>query len=265
MPRSVSSGPATRFRNAITRLPPLSATDGLRAVDTGAPDVALMRHQHEAYVAALQAAGVAVHRLEPLESCPDSHFVEDTALCLPEGAILLRPGAPSRAPEVAAIEPALRAAFENVITLEGDGTIEGGDILFTGREVIVGLSARTTRAGAEAFGQALGRWGHDLRIVQTPPDVLHFKTACSLLDESTILATGSLAETGCFADYRVILTAEGEEAAANVIRVNDTVIMPEGFAHTRARLEDAGYRVAAVPNSECARLDGGMSCLSLRF
>ena len=99
----------------------------------------------------------------------------------------------------------------------------------------------------------------------TPPGVLHFKTDCSLLDGQTILSTQRLAASGCFDGYRVIHTAEGEEACANTIRFNDLVIMPAGFAKTRAVLIDAGFNVQEVGNSECAKLDGGMSCLSLRF
>ena len=257
--------PAFRFRHAITRLPPLSATEGLRAVDRGAPDVALMRAQHAAYVAALEEAGVRVRVLEPLEALPDSHFVEDVALILPEGAVLLRPGAPSRAAEAEHMAPVLAGMRGEVARLEGEGSIEGGDILFTGREVIVGLSARTTRAGAEALGRILKRWGHRLRIAETPGGVLHFKTDCGLLDGHTVLATERLAATGCLSGYRLILTAPGEEAAANVVRINDVVLMAEGFPETAARLEAAGYRLRLLPNSECARLDGGMSCLSLRF
>ena len=108
-------------------------------------------------------------------------------------------------------------------------------------------------------------WGHTVREVHTPPGVLHFKTDCSLLDARTILATPRLAASGCFDDYFVVHTAQGEEAAANAIRFNDVVLMAQGFAATRAAVESAGYTVVEIGNSECAKLDGGMSCLSLRF
>ncbi len=104
-----------------------------------------------------------------------------------------------------------------------------------------------------------------MREVFTPPGVLHFKTDCSLLDAETILATERLDASGCFAGYRVIHTAEGEEACANAIRFNDRVLMPAGFPRTAEKLAAAGYSIAEIGNSECARLDGGMSCLSLRF
>ena len=101
--------------------------------------------------------------------------------------------------------------------------------------------------------------------MQTPPDVLHFKTDCGLVDAQTILSTRRLAATGCFADYKVILTAEGEEAAANAVRFNDVVLMPAGFPRTRDLLDEAGLSVVELPNTEAAKVDGGMSCLSLRY
>ena len=121
---------------------------------------------------------------------------------------------------------------------------------------------------AAAFADRAGlvaRWGYKLREVTVPPGVLHFKPDCSLLDEETILATPRLAASGCFAGYRVIHTAEGEEAAANTIRFNDLVLMPQGFPKTARALAAAGYALREIGNSECAKLDGGMSCLSLRF
>jgi dimethylargininase len=143
--------------------------------------------------------------------------------------------------------------------------VEAGDILWTGREVLVGLSARTDAAGVEELRAILAPWGHALRVVQTPPGVLHFKTDCSLLGPGTVLSTARLAASGCFAGYDVVIVPEGEEAAANLIRVNHLVLMAQGFPRTAAMLRDAGYEVRELPNSECALIDGGMSCLSLRF
>ena len=104
-----------------------------------------------------------------------------------------------------------------------------------------------------------------MREVITPPGVLHFKTDCSLLDPGTVLSTTRLSASGCFSGYKVIDVTEGEEAAANTIRFNDLVLMPAGFPRTRDRLDAAGFTVREIGNSECAKIDGGMSCLSLRF
>jgi dimethylargininase len=254
-----------RFTHAVTRRPGHSVTAGLRAMDTGTPDLAQMLVHHGGYVAALRATGATVVELDPLEAFPDSVFVEDTALCLPEGAVVMRPGAPSRLGEAAQMAPHLAALYAEVVQISGPGFIEGGDILVTEREILVGRSARTNAAGIAELTRLVAPWGHRVREVITPPGVLHFKTDCSLLDAETVLATERLAASGCFDGYRVIHVATGEEAAANTIRFNDLVLMPAGFPRTADRLAAAGYDLRQIGNSECAKLDGGMSCLSLRF
>jgi len=254
-----------RFTHAITRVPGQSIVAGLRAMDIGAPDLALMLRHHADYVAALKSTGASVIELPPLEAFPDAVFVEDTALCLPEGAVIMRPGAKSRLGEAAEMAPHLAALYREVVWITGPGFIEAGDILTTGREILVGRSARTDAAGIAELAAAVTPWGYAVREVLTPPGVLHFKTDCSLLDPETVLATPRLDASGCFAGYRVIHTADGEEAAANAIRFNDLVLMAAGFPRTSERLAAAGYRIQEIGNSECARLDGGMSCLSLRF
>jgi len=257
--------PSWQFRRAITRRPAPSVTSGLRAVDNGAPDFDLMLKHYDEYVGALYEAGAEIIELDPLEDFPDGLFVEDTALCLPEGAVLMRPGAPTRLGEVAEIEPVLEVFFDNIARIDGPGTIEAGDILTTSREVLVGQSQRTSSEGIAELASILGDWGRFLREVSVPEGVLHFKTDCSLLDSTTILSTERLAKSGIFSDYNVIFTAEGEEPAANSIRYNKFVLMPAGFPKTAQRLRGAGYSVKELNNSECAKLDGGMSCLSLRF
>jgi dimethylargininase len=255
-----------QFTHAITRKPAPSILQGLRAVDTGNPDLGLMQAHHHDYIAALRSTGATVVELDPLDGFPDSVFVEDTALCLPAGAIVMRPGAPSRLGEAAEMEPHLRALYTEVRRIEAaDSFIEGGDILVTETEILVGRSARTNGPGIAELTHKVEGWGLSVREVFTPPGVLHFKTDCSLLDAETILSTRRLDDSGCFKGYRVIHTAEGEEAAANTIRFNDLVLMPAGFARTRDLLDRAGYTVREIGNSECAKLDGGMSCLSLRF
>jgi len=254
-----------RFTHAITRTPPVSAVDGLRAEDVGNPDVALMMAHHDAYVHALKQAGLEVRVVDALEDFPDSLFVEDTALCLQEGAIVLRPGAPTRFGESLAMTPHLEEVYTEVRTLEGPGFIEGGDILTTESEILVGKSERTNSLGIEELRRSVADWGYMVREVTTPPGVLHFKSDCSLLDGSTILSTPRLSRSGCFEGYTVIDVGEGEEPAANSIRVNDVVFMPRGFPVTAERVREAGFVVIELDNSECQKIDGGLSCLSVRF
>ncbi len=256
---------STRFTHAITRAPGNSIVSGLRAVDTGAPDLGLMRAHHALYISVLRETGATVIELPALEAYPDSIFVEDTALCLPQGAVVMRPGAASRLGEEAEMAPHLENLYPEVLRVAGPGFIEAGDILTTEREILVGRSARTDAAGIAELTQVVARWGYTVREVMTPPGVLHFKTDCSLLDPETVLATPRLDASGCFAGYNVIHTADGEDAAANAIRFNDFVLMAAEFPRTAERLLAAGYVLRQIGNSECAKLDGGMSCLSLRF
>ena len=254
-----------QFTHAVIRQPSKTIIKGLRAVDIGSPDYAQMMSDHEDYKKALIFAGVEVISLNALDKFPDGQFVEDTALCLPEAVILMRPGAPSRLGEVCEIEPQLRDLFKAVYEIEKPGHIEGGDILVTGKEILVGRSARTNENGVSQLSEIVTPLGYVMREVFTPPEILHFKTDCSLLGPDEILSTKRLQNSGCFDGYKVVNVADGEEASANAIRVNDYVIMPAGFPNTKAALEDHSYKVKAINNSECAKLDGGMSCLSLRL
>ena len=254
-----------QFTHAIVRKPAKSISKGLRAVDLGSPDYDQMIRDHKDYIAALISAGAEVINLNELDKFPDGQFVEDTALCLPNAAILMRPGAPSRLGEVDEIAPKLRDLFKEVYEIKEPGHIEGGDILVTGREILVGRSARTNEQGVSQLSEIVSALGYVIREVFTPPEILHFKTDCSLLGSSEILSTKRLEASGCFKGYNVINVADGEEAAANAVRINDHVVMPAGFPKTKAILENHDYKVKAINNTECAKLDGGMSCLSLRL
>ncbi len=255
----------TEFLMAITRLPSQSAVDGLRVVDRGIPSIDQMLDDHADYCSALAETGANVITLPSLSAFSDGHFVEDTALCLPEGVIFMSPGAPSRFGEVAAMRSDIAHLFSTAHQIIPPAHIEGGDILITGTEILVGTSDRTNAKGIAELTQIVADWGYRVRTVHTPPGVLHLKTDCSLLDDGVVLSTQRLASSGCFSDYDIILTCENEEAAANVVRFNELVIMPAGFSSTRERIEAAGYNIRSINNSECAKIDGGMSCLSLRI
>ncbi len=249
------------FDRALVRLPAESVIHGLR---TGpeSPRYDRVLAEHAAYVAALEAAGVAVETLAPLPDHPDSVFVEDPAFVLSEGAILLRPGAPSRFAEAAALAPVLHRHFGRVAEVD-KGFMDGGDILVLPDEILVGLSARTDRSGAERFCELLRDLGRPGRIVETPAGLLHLKTGCALLDERTVIAAPALAPL--FPAYEVLVPPPDEAAAANLIRVNDRVLMAAAFPNTVAILAERGLSVVRIDVSEIARLDAGLSCMSLRW
>jgi dimethylargininase len=256
--------PVTRFSNAIVRRPSASVVDGLRAVDTGAPDFRGVVAEHEAYVDALQAAGVAVEVLDPLDGFPDALFVEDPALVFGKGAILLRPGAASRLGEAEHLAPVLEKRFPRLIRLE-EGFADGGDVLVMGDRVLIGLSDRTDEAGAHALIGALGELGRRGEVVRTPPGVLHFKSDCAPLDDGTVLSTARLAASGVFAGYDVVTVPEGEEPAANALRVNDLLLVSARWPRTADLLASRGYAVTPLSTTEIARIDAGLSCMSLRW
>lgn len=253
------------FDNAIVRKPARSVVSGLRADDRGNPDFEKLSAEHDAYVVALRAAGVAVQVLEADEHHPDSIFVEDPALVFTEGAILLRPGAASRLGEAEKIRSMLVDNFTRVLAMSSVGYAEGGDILTTAEQVMIGLSSRTDRAGAESVMACLREIGRKGKIVETPPGVLHFKTDCSLLDEETVLTTARLAASGVFSDIGTLVVPEGEEAAANALRVNKVVFIGADFPRTRDLLDKAGYTTVALSTREIGKVDAGLSCMSLRW
>ncbi len=253
------------FDSAIVRTPGRSVVDGIRADAAAVPDYDTILKEHAAYVAALSAAGVSVDILPPLEAFPDSVFVEDPALVFGEGAILLRPGVAARLCEAEHLRQPLARHFDRVLELEGDEYADGGDVLVTPDAVLIGLSKRTTRKGAEALKHKLAQLGRDARIVETPEGVLHFKTASSLLSEDTVMVTRRLADTGAFAGLKILVVPDGEEGAANFLSVNDTVFVGDCYPRTLDALRAAGFAAKALPIGEVRKLDAGLSSMSLRL
>lgn len=255
----------TRFSHAILRAPAQSAVHGLRAVDRGDPDVAALEVEHKAYRETLETLGVTTTLLPALDDFPDSVFVEDPALVFAEGAILLQPGAPTRLGEVDEIAPALTKKFPRVVRIEG-GFSDGGDVLVTPNAVVIGLSERTDLEGAEALKAALVDFGREARIVSPPQGILHFKTACSMVAPHTVLATRQLLSGGdYFSGLNIVEVPEGEEAAANALAINGTVLLAAGFPKTESLLREQGLDVRALQLNEVMKLDAGLSCMSLRW
>ncbi len=233
----------------------------------GAPELELTLRQHEAYCRALERCGLALTRLAPDERHPDSTFVEDTAIITRRGAILTRPGAASREGEVAAIRPALAGFFAEFREITAPGTVDGGDVCEAGDHFFIGVSARTNEAGAKQLAGFLSAAGFtssevDIHGIST---ILHLKSGLTWFGGRRLAAIGALADHPAFKGFDIIPVAAEEEYAANCIRVNDFVLMPEGFPKLQAALKNAGDTVIALAMSEFRKMDGGLSCLSLRF
>jgi dimethylargininase len=249
------------FESALVRAPAPSVVKGLRS-GAAAPTYEGVLAEFEAYAAALARAGLAVETLEPLEDYPDAVFVEDPAFVLPEGAILLKPGTPTRMGETDEIAPALRRRFARVLELD-EGFADGGDILILPGEILIGLSGRTDKLGAKRFCELARDFGRKARIVETPPGVLHLKTACALIDEKTVIATPALA--GMFEGFAMIETPAGEERAANLLRLNDTILVGADYSRTIDLLAGRAPHIVPLPVAEIRKIDAGLSCLSLRW
>lgn len=252
------------FTHAIARRPGASVVKGLRAGGGADPVLNEVLAEHAGYVAALREAGLAVTELEPLEDFPDAIFVEDPALVFTQGAILLRPGAPSREAEGEFLRGELAVRFP-VLLEQTEGYADGGDVLVMPDAAWIGLSARTDRQGAEVLIGLLDQLGIPARVAETPSEVLHLKTASSLVDEETVLATRPLVQSGIFSGYRVIEVPAGDEGGANVLRVRDRLLVGAGYPRLIDLLDGYGAKVVPIPNAAIAMIDAGFTCMSLRW
>ena len=252
------------FTHAILRPPGRSVVAGLRAHDGPGPDYEAVLGEHAAYAQALRDAGLTLDILDPLEDFPDSIFVEDPALVFGEGAILLNPGADTRREEAAHLAPVLERHFPQVIRL-AEGFADGGDVLVTPDRVMIGLSARTDETGARALADALAQLGRTVEIVAPPREALHLKTIATLIDAETILTIPAGEASGLFEGFRTILLDSDEAPAANALRINETLLLSAGFPRIAERLDREGYTLALVDTTHIARIDAGLSCMSLRW
>ncbi|MFB9888060.1 dimethylarginine dimethylaminohydrolase family protein [Balneatrix alpica] len=252
------------FKHCILRQPASSMLQGLSAANLGLPDYALALRQHHDYADALLKTGVDITVLAADEAFPDSCFVEDVALCTPHCAIITRPGAPSRRDEAGLMAPVLARFYPQLEQIEAPGTLEAGDVMMVGQHFYIGLSARTNAEGAAQLIAILQRYGMTGSVV-TMAEMLHLKTGLAYLEHNNLLITGEFVHREEFASFNRIIVPAAEAYAANSIWVNDYVIMPAGHPHTRQQVAALGYQVLEVNTSEFQKLDGGVSCLSLRF
>lgn len=257
----------TKFNNVIVRKPCKAVCDGITsAPELGQPIYEKALAQHEKYIEALKKCGVEVTVLEADERYPDSCFVEDPALITRKCAIITNPGAASRNGEKNEIIGAVRKFFpeDKIEYIKDPGTLEGGDVMMVGDTFYVGLSARTNAEGIRQLGEILNKYG--LECVQVPLEkVLHLKTGVNYLENNNMLVSGEFIDKPEFAKYNKIVIPEEEAYAANCIWVNGTVIVPEGYPAVLKAVQDAGYETLVVDTSEFRKIDGGLSCLSLRF
>jgi dimethylargininase len=255
------------FRYAIVRPPAESFAEGLTSANLGAPDLPMALAQHEAYCSALESCGLEVFRLPPDLEYPDSTFVEDTAVLTTHSAILARPGAVSRLGEVSGVRDFVRRHYATVHEVQPPGTLDGGDICEAGSHFFIGISHRTNEEGARQLAEFLVADGYTTSTVdiRAMDSILHLKSGIAYLDNRDLVVMEELAGKQEFAGYnRITIPAEGAYAC-NCVLVNQVVLVPAGFTGVTTDLERRGYRTQSLEMSEFRKMDGGLSCLSLRF
>lgn len=255
------------LQRAIVRSPSTNFATGLTTVELGRPDYGRAVEQHEAYCAALRECGLTRTQLKPDERYPDSAFVEDTAVLTERCAILANPGAPERAGEVDEIAHVLTDFYSEHNSIRSPGTLDGGDVCEAGTHFFIGVSQRTNESGAEQLRALLGSFGYmacliDIRGVK---NILHLKSGLAYLGDNRVVVIDALAHHEMFRDYELIRVSAGEEYAANCIRVNDRVLVAAGHPEFEKTVKGLGYETIALDMSEFQKMDGGLSCLSLRF
>jgi dimethylargininase len=252
------------FSNAIVRVPCPSIINGLTSVSLGKPDYSHAMQQHTQYVNALRSAGLNVRILYEDDLHPDSTFIEDVALCTVDFAVITNPGAPSRKDETRDIKEVLREFYDTIEEIKDPGTLEAGDVMMTKDHFFIGISERTNIEGARQLIGILERHGMTGSSIVLK-NMLHLKSGASFLEHNNLLVTGELINCPDFERFNKIVVKPEETYAANSLWINDTVLVPSGFPDTKRKIEAAGYITITLDVSEFRKVDGGLSCLSLRF
>ena len=253
------------FKNIIVRTPARSVVDGITSQNLGKPDIELTLEQHRKYIETMKKTGVEVNILPEDERFPDGNYVEDVAVLTDKCAVVTNPGAESRKEEIHSMVGVLKEYYKDIEYIKAPGELEGGDIMKVGDHFYIGQSKRTNSEGASQLIAILEKYGYTGSTISVT-ECLHLKTGITYMEDGNLLAIGEHVSNSEFIEnYNIIEIPSDETYAVNCIRMNDYVIMPEGFPKTRKILDGLGYKVLETPMSEFEKMDGGLTCLSLRF
>ena len=234
-----------------------------------APPMACMRwiwmmvKQHEAYLETLKAIGLDVIVLDALPDHPDAYFVEDTAVVTRDVAVITNPGANARKGEEESIA-ALLAGFRDIKRIQAPGTMDGGDILQVNNHFFIGLTERTNKEAAGQLGRILESYGNTWTFIPVCAG-LHLKSSVNYVGKNTLLVTEDFADDEQFKEFDMIMVEKDEEYAANTLLVNGRLLVPKGYPNTRKKLEVLGLEIIELDVSEVRKMDGGLTCLSIRL
>jgi len=258
---------STVLTKAIVRKPGRNFFSGETSVDLGKPDYGLALRQHEAYCRALESCGLQLIRLNADERFPDSTFVEDTAIVIDRGAVITRLGAASRRGETDEIRRELVNHYSKLSSIEPPGTVDGGDVCEAGNHFFIGISRRTNEAGAGQLARILESFGFSSSLIDIRGvgNILHLKSGMAWIGANRLVVINALSKLKEFSTYELIHVNSLEDYAANCVFINDRMLVAAGFPALKRQLEDLNYQAIALEMSEFQKMDGGLSCLSLRF
>jgi dimethylargininase len=252
------------FTQAIARKPAKNFAQGLTTtVSAKPPQYELLLQQHETYLETLKSCELEVTILDPLPDYPDAYFVEDTAVVTADVAVITNPGAAARQGEEKSMIPIL-AGFRKIERILAPGTVDGGDVLQVGNHFIIGLSERTNKEGAEQLGRILESFGNSWATVEVGAG-LHFKSSVNYVGKNTLLVTTDFTEREQLSEYDKIVVEKAEAYAANTLLVNGHLLTPTEFPGTRKQLEVLEFEIIELETSEVNKMDGGLTCMSIRF
>jgi dimethylargininase len=251
------------FTKAIVRKPAKTFANGITTANLGKPDFELARKQHDAYCEALIKCGLELSILEANPDFPDSCFVEDTAVVTNDFGVIARPGDPRRLGEEKEIEEILKPVMK-LHYIEEPGFLDGGDIMQADDTFYIGLSTRTNLKGSKQLHKILESYNYKALSIPVC-NLLHLKTGVNYLGENNMLVHCDYCSKDDLLAYNQIKIHLDEAYAANSLRINDYVLVPKGFPKTLSSIESLGYKTIILDLSEYQKMDGGLSCLSLRF
>lgn len=253
---------------AIVRSPSRNFAKGLTTSGLRTPDYHLAVKQHDEYCQALADLGMRLTRLPVDERYPDSTFVEDTAVLTESVAVITRPGAPSRRCEVDDIAQALNHFYSSLRAIAEPGTVDGGDVCQVADYFFIGVSGRTNEEGATQLGAILNAAGFPCAFIDIrdlSPRLLHLKSGLAYLGGNKLVVDSALSDRAEFREFEIICPDADEAYAANCLAFGNTILIAAGHPRFEAQLRRCNFNTKALEMSEFQKMDGGLSCLSLRF
>ncbi|WP_213991807.1 arginine deiminase-related protein [Sodalis sp. dw_96] len=253
-----------QFYRAYARLPAANCGEGITtSASLGAPDVQKTQEQFFAYINTLVMLGLKVMVLPAQPEYPDGHFIEDTAVIMPEMAVITPMGSPSRRGEADGIVAELDRE-RPLRRMSRSGNMDGGDVLLVEKRFFIGLTSRTDEAAISEFARWVEPLGYRVRAVEIA-DGLHLKSVINYIGGNRLLLTEAYGNHPAFTGFTPIIIPGEEAYAANTLWINNTLITPAGYGHTLRQLQKQELPVIVLDTGEFKKMDGGLTCLSLRF